>query len=77
MKNKKKIACASLLSLGILTGGSFVGNSSVSYASSKIEKKEEGWGKDTFGKDTFYYENGKKKTHSWVITEGNCYYLDN
>ncbi|MEW4237307.1 hypothetical protein Q0O06_30300, partial [Bacillus thuringiensis] len=41
------------------------------------EKKEEGWGKDTFGKDTFYYENGKKKTHSWVITEGNCYYLDN
>ncbi|MEW4237221.1 hypothetical protein Q0N71_31300 [Bacillus thuringiensis] len=33
MLHKKKIACASLLSLGILAGGSFVGNTTASAAS--------------------------------------------
>ncbi|KAB2491331.1 hypothetical protein F8158_29035 [Bacillus cereus] len=32
MKNKKKIACTSLLSLGILAGGTFMGNSTASAA---------------------------------------------
>lgn len=84
MLEKKKIAWASLLSLGILSGGSFAGNSSVSAAPNKSGNNVHfpenpvtkitpilGWQKTSNDKIFYTYERKNENGNTEIIRAAN------